>query len=1750
MYLKPTRTPAFLAFCVLIFLSTFTISAQVYSTQFTTNAQGWTLSPQQYGLAWIWYNNVGVDSSGGLRTKETPDTTRFFAASPALQLTVGQQYRVKFKTKTATLNVRKMTVAINGQAKRLGSTPIFTSPLIPLNFTEYSTTFTATSATTHVIFYGNQIAGSGAYTFVYLDDVVIEQSNQAPTVVLTASNTSVLRGSNFTLQANAQDADGSITKVEFFKSGVKIGEDLSAPFELSIPATTLGTHVFTAKATDNATATAVSAPVSVSVTNAPPTVALTASNTSILRGSNFTLQATAQDADGSIAKVEFFKSGVKIGEDLSAPFEFNAVGTSLGTHVFTAKATDNDGAIVESALVSVTVTNVPPTVALTASNASILRGSNFTLNATASDADGSISKVEFFKSGVKIGEDFAAPFEFNAVGTSLGTHVFTAKATDNDGAIVESTTVSVMVTNVPPTIDLTASNASILRGSNFTLNATASDADGSIAKVEFFKSGVKIGEDLSAPFEFNAVGTTLGTHVFTAKATDNDGAIVESTTVSVMVTNVLPTIDLTASNASILRGSNFTLQATAQDVDGSIAKVEFFKSGVKIGEDLSAPFEFNAVGTSLGTHTFTAKATDNDGAIVESATVSVMVTNVPPTVNLTTPSANNAVFIQGENVGLKANATDADGSISKVEFFKNGVKIGEDLSAPFEFNWQNATIGTHTITAIATDSDNATATSTALNVTINAYTAGANAVATWNFNDGKQGWTLPTTYVHAFQWYNNQGVDGLGGLRMKLPEAPYFAASPSVNLQAGATYTVSFASRINQASTGRNIRVAYNTSPNRVGATDIATVALPANSYAVPPFVRYNPTFTVPTSGAYNIVFYVEDAGYLYVYLDEIVLEKTLNPSISITSPANGTTFTEGQTVNLALAATDLDGSIAKVEVFANGAAIKTFTAAPYTFAWTNMLPNNYTLTAKTTDDRGNVSFAAPVNMQVNLTTGTLEKYADFSFNQTFEYWWRMNGDWRWRGSGGYLNTGYLYGFSVQANNFMASHGLQLQAGVSYKFQCRMDADNNNKPVTFSVNTAPTAGGQVITTINPLVTEDFLQAREVAFTVPTTGVYYLITSHAWTSGSFQQMKIDQLRIVGEMNKAPISRITTPSTTTVTVAENASLKMRAEAIDFDGTIAKVEYYANNVKVGESATAPYEITWSNLAVGTYKVVTKAFDTEGVADTSKAITVNVLQNKFTIASLIGGSSTTDEVRASVIQPDGTIVLAVNTNGALPMNTVPTFLNNATAATNGTVLRLSADGRTVLSATKLAQKLTDMSADAQGNLFISAGTEGAFKLNAAASQIVWQKTFSKFAHRIDAGTTGKSIVMTATETDPDDETLTGSTSFVYDADGTQLSLLGAASQYTADVAIDEASGTAITIGFKNFNTNDATNGPSLPVYVPVYRGYALNGTVKYVGYDWSADQTSPRWLNRSNNNMADARAVRCAMGKDGKLYIMHEVYGGNHCFRYSPFDIMQTVPIVAGDMYFNFANTGTRVKTFIGRHEPATGAYILGQQFTARINPPLNNDNTVFTRCGNIAADADGRVYITGESAYGIPLTVDHLPGDYIGGAFLLVLSPNLATREACLRLTVGKGRALAVASANHYVFGGSTSSTLYAVNPFQAAMSTPNDGWFAVNAAAQAVPNQAFTQQKKDPSVSKGILRVFPNPTREGQINIELAGLKDKNYQLDVVNLAGKVVFSKKGKGDANVDLSNWQTTTGTYFVRLVTDKYVLSERLMVF
>jgi len=396
---------------------------------------------------------------------------------------------------------------------------------------------------------------------------------------------------------------------------------------------------------------------------------------------------------------------------------------AAGTYSLTAKATDNQGAIATSAAISITVDvpSVPPTVVLTgpANNASFTVGTTITLTANASQPAGSITKVEFFNGTTKLGEDLTAPYSFAWTNASVGTHSLGARATDDQNKVGNSALIQITVLNANtlPVVNLTspANNALFLAPASITITANASDADGSITKVEFYNGTIKLGEDLTSPYSFVWNNVPDGNYALSAKAIDNKNAVTTSGIVNIVV-NVSPTppvVNITspANNATFVANSDITITATASTPTGTISKVEFFNGSIKLGQDLTSPYTFVWNNVPAGSYSLTAKATNSQNAVTTSAVVSILVSvpSTPPVVNITSP-ANNSVFTAGSNISITATATDANGTVTRVEFFSGTTKLGEDLTSPYSFQWNNVPEGTFLITAKATDNQGVTAT--------------------------------------------------------------------------------------------------------------------------------------------------------------------------------------------------------------------------------------------------------------------------------------------------------------------------------------------------------------------------------------------------------------------------------------------------------------------------------------------------------------------------------------------------------------------------------------------------------------------------------------------------------------------------------------------------------------------------------------------------------------------------------------------------------------------------------------------------------------------------------------------------------------------------------------------------------------------------------------------------------------------------------------------------------------------------------
>lgn len=455
-----------------------------------------------------------------------------------------------------------------------------------------------------------------------------------------------------------------------------------------------------------------------------PVVAVTSPEKKELfyKGEQIQMTADAAVREGEIAQVQFFSGETLLATDKTFPYKFTWTTPPAGNHKITVKAKDNNGQEVVSEPVQITV-NVNPNKAPLAnilsplSNAKYIEGSKLTINTKVSDSDGNIAKVQFFKGTKLLGTVSNAPYKFSWTKLPVGTHQITVKAFDNKGKTTVSKPVKIIVSkkpNVAPKVKITSLGGinPFQKGDNISITAKATDSDGKVAKVQFYKGSKLLGEDKVAPYKFDWKNLPAGNHSIKAKAIDNEGKATISEVIQLKVSpnaNQAPKVQITSpgSNKKFEKGQVIKVTAKATDVDGKIAKVQFFKGTKLLGTFNIASYTYSLKNLPIGLHKITVKATDNKGKVSVSKPLTIRVIkkpNVAPVVKITSPGAN-ASFNKEDNIIIKANASDKDGKIAKVQFYAGSKLLGVDKTSGYQIAWKNLPAGTHKIKAKATDNE-------------------------------------------------------------------------------------------------------------------------------------------------------------------------------------------------------------------------------------------------------------------------------------------------------------------------------------------------------------------------------------------------------------------------------------------------------------------------------------------------------------------------------------------------------------------------------------------------------------------------------------------------------------------------------------------------------------------------------------------------------------------------------------------------------------------------------------------------------------------------------------------------------------------------------------------------------------------------------------------------------------------------------------------------------------------------------------
>jgi RHS repeat-associated protein len=207
-----------------------------------------------------------------------------------------------------------------------------------------------------------------------------------------------------------------------------------------------------------------------------------------------------------------------------------------------------------------------------------------------------------------------------------------------------------------PSVSVTspANNARFIAPATLTFTAAASVTGDTISKVEYFSGANMIGAATVPPYTVTLNNVVPGNYAVTAKATGSLGGTATSGSIGVTVAaNAAPNVSLAATPATAQAPAAISLNATAADADGTIARVEFYNGATLLATVSQPPYSYAWNGVAAGTYTLTAQAVDNLGATTVSSASMVTVAAAP------VQGASQVFYIYSDQINTAREIADA-----------------------------------------------------------------------------------------------------------------------------------------------------------------------------------------------------------------------------------------------------------------------------------------------------------------------------------------------------------------------------------------------------------------------------------------------------------------------------------------------------------------------------------------------------------------------------------------------------------------------------------------------------------------------------------------------------------------------------------------------------------------------------------------------------------------------------------------------------------------------------------------------------------------------------------------------------------------------------------------------------------------------------------------------------------------------------------------------------------------------------------
>lgn len=472
-----------------------------------------------------------------------------------------------------------------------------------------------------------------------------------------------------------------------------------------------------------------------------------------------TLNGSGSDVGGTITSYNWSKlSGPSATLTNSTTANLTASNLVAGSYSFTLTVTDNDGNTA-SDIVTVTVNpeagNISPIADAGLDIQLVLPTSSTNINGKASDADGSISNVDWTqRSGPSTaGISGVSSSTLSVSNLVEGTYVFRFTVTDNDGATAfDEVNVEVInnSTNQTPVAEAGNSFSLKLPTNTTTITGTGTDSDGSIASYLWEKIGGPATISLANESSPTVTISNLveGVYQMQLTVTDNLGATAtDDVFVAVLAANISPVANAGNNITITLPTNSSNITGSGSDSDGSIQSYNWTQTSGPSTATLSNATKAQMTASNLaeGVYTFQLTVTDNNGATA-SDEVDIIV-NAVPVNNKPTANAGNDknITLPTNSVTINGSGADSDGSITGYNWTK--------VSGPSTFtvsgnttpalSLSNLVAGTYEFKLTVTDDDGATGVD---NVLILVAPASVNQPPTANAGPNRS-ITLPTNQL-------------------------------------------------------------------------------------------------------------------------------------------------------------------------------------------------------------------------------------------------------------------------------------------------------------------------------------------------------------------------------------------------------------------------------------------------------------------------------------------------------------------------------------------------------------------------------------------------------------------------------------------------------------------------------------------------------------------------------------------------------------------------------------------------------------------------------------------------------------------------------------------------------------------------------------------------------------------------------------------------------------------------------------------